>query len=143
MLLRTPSIYVSRRVGALKRQDLCTSQIFESLGFPRGWLVMRPCRFLVRCCRHAFADKGVGPIVEGSRCRFGELYPPQVGDWTQELFRLGLEQPRLPLWITAAQPSIMEKSIYFDNGRRGRVNLTASTRQRVVSCCCSGQYSFN
>ena len=47
----------------------------------------------------------------------------QVGDWTQELFRLGLEQPRLPLWITAAQPSIMEKSIYFDNGRGGRANL--------------------
>ena len=40
----------------------------------------------------------------------------QVGDWTQDLFRLGLEQPRLPLWITAAQPSLMEKSIYYDNG---------------------------
>lgn len=39
----------------------------------------------------------------------------QVGDWTQDLFHLGLEQPRLPLWITAAQPSLMEKSIYYDN----------------------------
>ena len=39
----------------------------------------------------------------------------QVGDWTQELFHLGLSQPRLPLWITAAQPSLMEKSIYYDN----------------------------
>ena len=39
----------------------------------------------------------------------------QVGDWTKELFRLGLEQDRLPLWITAAQPSLMEKSIYYDN----------------------------
>lgn len=41
----------------------------------------------------------------------------QVGDWTQALFHLGLEQPRLPLWITAAQPSLMEQSIYYDNGR--------------------------
>ena len=39
----------------------------------------------------------------------------QVGDWTQELFRLGLGKPRLPLWITAAQPSLMEKSIYYNN----------------------------
>ena len=38
-----------------------------------------------------------------------------MGDWTQELFRLGLGQPRLPLWITAAQPSLMERSIYYDN----------------------------
>ena len=41
----------------------------------------------------------------------------QIGDWTQELFMLGLEQPRLPLWITAAQPSLMEKSIYYDNSK--------------------------
>ena len=41
----------------------------------------------------------------------------QVGDWTKELFRLGLEQDRLPLWITAAQPSLMEKSIYYDNSK--------------------------
>ena len=41
----------------------------------------------------------------------------KVGDWTQELFHLGLEQPRLPLWITAAQPSLMEKSIYYDNSK--------------------------
>ena len=65
------------------------------------------------------------------------LNPPtrQVGDWTQELFRLGLEQPRLPLWITAAQPSLMEKSIYYDNGKEiGRTNpapfaVTATTVQ--------------
>lgn len=41
----------------------------------------------------------------------------QVGDWTKDLFRLGLEQDRLPLWITAAQPSLMEKSIYYDNSK--------------------------
>ena len=40
-----------------------------------------------------------------------------MGDWTQDLFRLGLEQPRLPLWITAAQPSLMEKSIYYNKGK--------------------------
>lgn len=40
----------------------------------------------------------------------------QVGDWTQELFRLSLEDPSMPLWITAAQPSVLEKTIYFDNG---------------------------
>eukprot|EP00752_Nemacystus_decipiens_P012303 g10908.t1 len=43
------------------------------------------------------------------------FYAEAVGDWTQELFRLGLGQPRLPLWITAAQPSLMERSIYYDN----------------------------
>eukprot|EP00904_Undaria_pinnatifida_P005548 jgi/Undpi1/2122/HiC_scaffold_12.g05508.m1 len=43
------------------------------------------------------------------------FYAEAVGDWTQELFHLGLNQPRLPLWITAAQPSLMEKSIYYDN----------------------------
>ena len=42
----------------------------------------------------------------------------QVGDWTQELFRLSLEDPSMPLWITAAQPSVLEKTIYFDNGER-------------------------
>lgn len=41
---------------------------------------------------------------------------PQVGDWSEELFRLGLESPQMPLWITAAQPSAMESSIYFENG---------------------------
>lgn len=40
-----------------------------------------------------------------------------MGDWTQDLFHLGLEQPRLPLWITAPQPSLMEQSIYYDNGK--------------------------
>lgn len=38
-----------------------------------------------------------------------------MGDWTQELFRLSLGHQRLPLWITAAQPSLMERSIYYDN----------------------------
>ena len=52
----------------------------------------------------------------------------QVGDWTQELFRLGLEQPGLPIWITAAQPSLMEQSIYFDNGRKA--SHTAVSRHR-------------
>eukprot|EP00904_Undaria_pinnatifida_P005570 jgi/Undpi1/2142/HiC_scaffold_12.g05528.m1 len=41
------------------------------------------------------------------------FYAEAVGDWTQELFRLGLQQPRLPLWITTAQPSLMEQSIYY------------------------------
>eukprot|EP00752_Nemacystus_decipiens_P012591 g11151.t1 len=43
------------------------------------------------------------------------FYAEAVGDWTKELFRLGLGTPRLPLWISAAQPSLMEKSIYYDN----------------------------
>lgn len=41
----------------------------------------------------------------------------QVGDWTSELFRLSLEDPQMPLWITAAQPSVLEDSSYFDNGK--------------------------
>lgn len=40
----------------------------------------------------------------------------QVGDWTQELFRLSLGDLCMPIWITAAQPSVLEKSIFFDNG---------------------------
>lgn len=47
-----------------------------------------------------------------SRCATG-----QVGDWTQEMFRLSLENPRMPLWISAAQPSVMENTVYFDNGK--------------------------
>ena len=42
-----------------------------------------------------------------------------MGDWTQELFRLSLGDLRMPIWISAAQPSVLEKSIYFDNGEIG------------------------
>ncbi|CAM9830722.1 unnamed protein product [Sphacelaria rigidula] len=42
------------------------------------------------------------------------FYAEVVGDWTRALFQLGLEQPRLPLWITAAQPSTMDKTVYYD-----------------------------
>lgn len=40
----------------------------------------------------------------------------QVGDWTKDLFRLGLANPSQPLWITAAQPSLVETTLYYDNG---------------------------
>ncbi|CAB1097719.1 unnamed protein product [Ectocarpus sp. CCAP 1310/34] len=53
--------------------------------------------------------------VPGPRPR-GGFYVEAVGDWTQELFRLSLEDPCMPLWITAAQPSVLEKSVYFENG---------------------------
>lgn len=39
-----------------------------------------------------------------------------MGDWTDELFRLCLENPQMPLWITAAQPSVVEQTVYYDNG---------------------------
>lgn len=39
-----------------------------------------------------------------------------MGDWTEQLFRLALEDPRMPLWITAAQPSVLEQTLYYDNG---------------------------
>ncbi|CAM9161580.1 unnamed protein product, partial [Sphacelaria rigidula] len=42
------------------------------------------------------------------------FYAEVVGDWTRALFRLGLDQPRLPLWITTAQPSTMDKTVYYD-----------------------------
>lgn len=49
--------------------------------------------------------------------RFCLLQPwHKVGDWTDELFRLCLENPRMPLWITAAQPSVVEQTLYYDNG---------------------------
>lgn len=52
------------------------------------------------------------------RCVFSRLQriAGQVGDWTEELFRLCLEDPHMPLWITAAQPSVLEQTIYYDNG---------------------------
>ncbi|CAN0426842.1 unnamed protein product [Pylaiella littoralis] len=52
--------------------------------------------------------------VPGPRPRAG-FHVEAVGDWTQELFRLSLEDPCMPLWITAAQPSVLEKSIFYDN----------------------------
>eukprot|EP00904_Undaria_pinnatifida_P005538 jgi/Undpi1/2113/HiC_scaffold_12.g05499.m1 len=52
--------------------------------------------------------------VPGSRPKAG-FHVEAVGDWTSELFRLSLENPSMPLWITAAQPSVLEKTIYFDN----------------------------
>ncbi|CAM9969245.1 unnamed protein product [Ectocarpus sp. 4 AP-2014] len=52
--------------------------------------------------------------VPGSRPRAG-FHVEAVGDWTNEMFRFCLENPQMPLWITAAQPSVMEKTMYFDN----------------------------
>lgn len=50
---------------------------------------------------------------------FFMLFPErmQVGDWTKDLFRLGLANPSQPLWITAAQPSLVETTLYYDNGK--------------------------
>eukprot|EP00904_Undaria_pinnatifida_P005572 jgi/Undpi1/2144/HiC_scaffold_12.g05530.m1 len=53
--------------------------------------------------------------VPGPTTRAG-FHVEAVGDWTEELFRLGLEDPRMPLWITAAQPSVLEQTVYYDNG---------------------------
>ncbi|CAN0109472.1 unnamed protein product [Ectocarpus fasciculatus] len=52
--------------------------------------------------------------VPGSRPRAG-FHVEAVGDWTNEMFRFCLENPQMPLWITAAQPSVVEKTVYFDN----------------------------
>jgi len=62
----------------------------------------------------------------------GPLFGHQVGDWTQELFRLSLEDPRIkmPIWITAAQPSVLEKSIFFDNGA-----FSAASTPKTTSPC--------
>ncbi|CAM9369134.1 unnamed protein product [Hapterophycus canaliculatus] len=43
------------------------------------------------------------------------FYAEAVGDWTKELFRLGLANPSQPLWITAAQPSLVETTLFYDN----------------------------
>ena len=59
------------------------------------------------------------PVAAVVICRFS-LYilgpREQVGDWTKDLFRLGLANPSQPLWITAAQPSLVETTLYYDNG---------------------------
>ncbi|CAM9360989.1 unnamed protein product, partial [Laminaria digitata] len=52
--------------------------------------------------------------VPGPTARAG-FHVEAVGDWTEQLFRLGLEDPRMPLWITAAQPSVLEQTLYYDN----------------------------
>ncbi|CAB1097723.1 unnamed protein product [Ectocarpus sp. CCAP 1310/34] len=52
--------------------------------------------------------------VPGPRPRAG-FHVEAVGDWTNEMFRFCLENPQMPLWITAAQPSVMEKTVYFEN----------------------------
>ena len=49
-----------------------------------------------------------------------KLHTHQIGDWTEELFRLCLENPQMPLWITAAQPSVLERTAYYDNGECAR-----------------------
>ena len=70
-----------------------------------------------RYCSRIF-EANLPPAANPTPAHRGDRTTPtrrQVGDWTQELFRLGLGKPRLPLWITAAQPSLMEKSIYYNN----------------------------
>eukprot|EP00752_Nemacystus_decipiens_P012611 g11168.t1 len=54
------------------------------------------------------------PVPGGARQRAG-FHVEAVGDWTDEFFRLCLENPRMPLWITAAQPSVVEQTAYYDN----------------------------
>ncbi|CAM9558042.1 unnamed protein product, partial [Hapterophycus canaliculatus] len=52
--------------------------------------------------------------VPGSRPRAG-FHIEAVGDWTNELFALSLENPKMQLWITVAQPSVVEQAAYYDN----------------------------
>ncbi|CAM9786026.1 unnamed protein product [Scytosiphon promiscuus] len=52
--------------------------------------------------------------VPGPRARAG-FHVEAVGDWTNEMFSLCLENPRMQLWITAAQPSVAEQAVYYDN----------------------------
>lgn len=67
-----------------------------------------------------------------------------MGDWTLELFKLSLENPQMPLWITAAQPSVLEDSIYFDNGvwlsRVIYVRIISPVRTNWVELCIDTTY---
>ena len=56
----------------------------------------------------------------------------QVGDWTNKLFRLCLEDSRMPLWISAAQPSVVKQALYFDNGEQVICFVRATCRSIYV-----------
>ena len=70
------------------------------------------------------------PVAAVVICRFS-LYilgpREQVGDWTKDLFRLGLANPSQPLWITAAQPSLVETTLYYDNGAFAGISPTPTS----------------
>ncbi|CAM9398869.1 unnamed protein product, partial [Choristocarpus tenellus] len=52
----------------------------------------------------------------GAEHETGALYVAAVGNWTKELFRLAVQNTRMPLWISNAMPSCMEHALDFDNG---------------------------
>lgn len=58
----------------------------------------------------------------------------QIGDWTTELFRLGLRKnPSQPLWITAAQPSPVERTLYYENGATKATTSTKDSGEETRS----------
>ncbi|CAM9425384.1 unnamed protein product, partial [Choristocarpus tenellus] len=43
------------------------------------------------------------------------FFAEAVGDWTKDLFLLGLKKPRVPLWISAPLPSTIDRTLYYEN----------------------------
>ncbi|CAM9200421.1 unnamed protein product [Discosporangium mesarthrocarpum] len=93
-----------------------------SIELPEGYKYLAGAYIYVNCPMisrkqwHAFS---IIPRPTGgdytSTNKSAELFCEAVGDWTSEMFRLALNKPRVPLWITAPLPSLMERSLYYQN----------------------------
>eukprot|EP00903_Cladosiphon_okamuranus_P021567 g19829.t1 len=104
-LVRSPS-YKSVGRGTLVRFDLP-----EGYKYTPGAYVQINCPAISASEWHPFS---LFPVPAGPRKRAG-FHVEAVGDWTEELFRLSLKNPRMSLWITAAQPSVVQQTVYYDN----------------------------
>eukprot|EP00752_Nemacystus_decipiens_P012016 g10651.t2 len=95
---------------AIGRGTMVGIDLPEGYSFKAGSYIYVNCPAIDRAEWHPFSLIPVPGAT--SRAAF---YAEAVGDWTKDLFRLGLANPSQPLWITAAQPSLVETTLYYDN----------------------------
>eukprot|EP00903_Cladosiphon_okamuranus_P007702 g7464.t1 len=95
---------------AIGRGTMVGIDLPEGYAFKAGSYIYVNCPAIDRSEWHPFSLIPVPGAT--SRAAF---YAEAVGDWTKDLFRLGLANPSQPLWITAAQPSLVERTLYYDN----------------------------
>ncbi|CAN0019892.1 unnamed protein product, partial [Ectocarpus sp. 13 AM-2016] len=95
---------------AIGRGTMVGIDLPEGYTFKAGSYIYVNCPAIDRAEWHPFSLIPVPGVA--SRAAF---YAEAVGDWTKDLFRLGLANPSQPLWITAAQPSLIETTLFYDN----------------------------
>ncbi|CBN78808.1 putative respiratory burst oxidase homolog protein [Ectocarpus siliculosus] len=95
---------------AIGRGTMVGIDLPEGYTFKAGSYIYVNCPAIDRAEWHPFSLIPVPGVT--SRAAF---YAEAVGDWTKDLFRLGLANPSQPLWITAAQPSLIETTLFYDN----------------------------